>query len=172
MIMRQGEVLLLPANPLFIGVTLLLALAVNLLPLGRSPAMPDLLALVLVFWSVHQPRRVGIFLSFGFGLVMDVHQGALLGQHALAYTLLSFGAIAMHRRLTWFELPAQMLQVLPLFALAQLVMLLIRLAVGDMFPGWTMWLAPVFQALLWPVATLLLQAPQRRPPDPDQNRPL
>ena len=79
MIMRQGEVLLLPANPLFIGVTLLLALAVNLLPLGRSPAMPDLLALVVVFWSVHQPRRVGIFLSFGFGLVMDVHQGALLG---------------------------------------------------------------------------------------------
>jgi rod shape-determining protein MreD len=134
--------------------------------------MPDLRALVLVFWSVHQPRRVGIFVSFGFGLVMDVHQGALLGQHALAYTLLSFGAIALHRRLAWFELPAQMLQVLPLFALAQLVMLLIRLAVGDMFPGWTMWLAPVFQALLWPVATLLLQAPQRRPPDPDQNRPL
>jgi rod shape-determining protein MreD len=172
MIMRQGEVLLLPANPLFIVFTLLLALAINLLPLGRVPAMPDLLALVLVFWSVHQPRRIGIFVAFGFGLVMDVHQGALLGQHALAYTLLAFGALAMHRRLAWFELPAQMLQVLPLFAAAQLVMLLVRLSVGDMFPGWSMWLAPVFQALLWPLATLLLQAPQRRPPDPDQNRPL
>lgn len=172
MIMRPGEALLLPANPLFIVVTLLLALGVNLLPFGRVPAMPDLLALVLVFWSVHQPRRVGIFVAFGFGLVMDVHQGALLGQHALAYTLLSFGAIAMHRRLLWFELPSQMLQILPLFFVAQLVMLLVRLAVGDMFPGWSMWLAPVLQALLWPVATLLLLAPQRRPPDPDQNRPL
>jgi rod shape-determining protein MreD len=171
-IMRPGEVLLLPANPLFILFTLLAALTVNLLPLGRNPAMPDLLALVLVYWAVHQPRRVGIFVGFAFGLVMDVHQGALLGQHALAYTLLSFGAIAMHRRLAWFELPAQMLQVLPLFALSQLVMLLVRLSVGDMFPGWTMWLAPLLQALLWPVATLLLQAPQRRPPDPDQNRPL
>lgn len=172
MIMRSGDQLLLPVNPLFILFTLLIALATNLLPLGRTPALPDLLALVLVFWAVHQPRRVGIFVAFGFGLAMDVHQGALLGQHALAYTLLSFGAIAMHRRLAWFDLPGQMLQVLPLFLVAQLVTLLVRLAAGGMFPGWSLWLAPLFQALLWPVATLLLLAPQRRAPDPDQNRPL
>jgi rod shape-determining protein MreD len=172
MIMRRGEALLLPANPLFIGLSLLVALAINLLPFGRVPAMPDLLAVTLVYWSVHQPRRVGIVLAFLFGLVMDVHQGALLGQHALAYALLSFGAIAMHRRLLWFDLLAQTLQVLPLFLVAQLVMLLVRLLAGDMFPGWSLWLAPLFQALLWPLATLLLQAPQRRPPDPDQNRPL
>ena len=172
MIMRSGDQLLLPVNPLFILFTLLIALATNLLPLGRTPALPDLLALVLVFWAVHQPRRVGIFVAFGFGLAMDVHQGALLGQHALAYTLLSFGAIAMHRRLTWFDLPGQMLQVLPLFLVAQLVTLLVRLAAGGMFPGWSLWLAPLLQALLWPVATLLLLAPQRRAPDPDQNRPL
>lgn len=172
MIMRRGEALLLPASPWFIGLTLLLALGANVLPFGRVPAMPDLLALVLVFWAVHQPRRVGIVVAFVFGVVMDVHQGALLGQHALAYTLMSFGAVAMHRRLLWFELPAQMLQVLPLFMLAQVTMLGVGLAAGGMFPGWSMWLAPVFQALLWPVATLLLLAPQRRAPDPDQNRPL
>ncbi|MCP5269957.1 MAG: rod shape-determining protein MreD [Burkholderiaceae bacterium] len=172
MIMRRGEALLLPASPWFIGLTLLLALGANLLPFGRAPAMPDLLALVLVFWAVHQPRRVGIVLAFVFGVVMDVHQGAILGQHALAYTLMSFGAVAMHRRLLWFDLPAQMLQVLPLFVLAQVTMLGVGLAAGGMFPGWSMWLAPVFQALLWPVATLLLLAPQRRAPDPDQNRPL
>ena len=55
---------------------------------GRTPWMPDLLALVLVFWSVHQPLRVGIGAAFVFGLLMDVHQAALLGQHALAYTAL------------------------------------------------------------------------------------
>ena len=172
MIMRRGEALLLPASPWFIGLTLLLALGANVLPFGRVPAMPDLLALVLVFWAVHQPRRVGIVVAFVFGVVMDVHQGAILGQHALAYTLMSFGAVAMHRRLLWFDLPAQMLQVLPLFVLAQVTMLGVGLAAGGMFPGWSMWLAPVFQALLWPVATLLLLAPQRRAPDPDQNRPL
>jgi rod shape-determining protein MreD len=172
MIMRPGEALLLPANPFFIAFTLLAALGLNLLPTGRAVAMPDLLALVIVFWAVHQPRRVGIFVAFGFGLAMDVHSGALLGQHALAYTLLSFGAIALHRRLLWFDLPSQMLHVLPLFLLAQVVMLLVRLAAGGMFPGWALWLAPLAQALLWPVATVLLLAPQRRPPDPDQNRPL
>lgn len=172
MIMRPGDPLLLPANPLFIVVSLMAALALNLLPLGRLPAAPDPLALVIVFWAVHQPRRVGIFVAFGFGLAMDVHQGALLGQHALAYTLLCFGAIAMHRRLLWFDLLTQALQVLPLFVLAQVVMLIVRLAAGGMFPGWTLWLAPVLQALLWPLVSLLLLAPQRRPPDPDQNRPL
>ncbi len=172
MIMRPGEALLLPANPWFIGLSLLLALAANLMPLGRQPAMPDLLGLVLVFWSVHQPRRVGIVVAFVFGVVMDVHQGALLGQHALAYALMAFGAVAMHRRLLWFGLASQTLQVLPLFLVAQLVMLLVGLASGGMFPGWSMWLAPLAQALLWPLATLLLLAPQRRPPDPDQNRPL
>jgi hypothetical protein len=94
MIMRPGsDQLLLPVNPLFITLTLLLALAINLLPLGRQPAQPDLVALVLVFWNVHQPRRVGVGVAFAFGLLIDVHEGALLGQHALAYTLLSYGAI-------------------------------------------------------------------------------
>jgi rod shape-determining protein MreD len=164
--------MILPANPFFIGFTLFLALAFNMLPLGRQAAMPDLLAVALVFWGVHQPRRVGVGMAFVFGLVMDVHQGALLGQHALGYTLLSFMAIAMHRRLLWFGVMEQTLQVLPLFVAVHLLTLAVRLIAGDMFPGWWGLTAPFIEALLWPVATLLLLAPQRRAPDPDQNRPL
>ena len=94
MIMPRGsDQLLLPVNPFFIALTLAVALAFNLLPVGRQPAMPDLLALALAFWNVHQPRRVGVGLAFVFGMLMDVHQGALLGQHALSYTVLSFGEI-------------------------------------------------------------------------------
>ena len=169
---RAGDQLLLPVNPFFIGFTLLVALAVNLLPAGRHPAQPDLLAVVLVFWNVHQPRRVGVGAAFLFGLLMDVHQGSLLGQHALSYTLLSYVAISVHRRLTWFGLAEQALQILPLFAAAHLVSLLVRMIAGDMFPGWSLLLAPLFESLLWPLATLLLLAPQRRAPDPDENRPL
>ena len=173
MIMPRGsDQLLLPVNPLFVGFTLLVALAVNLLPAGRHPAQPDLLAVVLVFWNVHQPRRVGVGLAFLFGLLMDVHEGALLGQHALAYTLLGYVAITIHRRLTWFGLAEQALQVLPVFLAAHLVSLLVRMVAGGMFPGWTLLLAPLFEALLWPLVTLLLLAPQRRAPDPDENRPL
>ena len=169
---HRADQLLLPANPLFIWATLFAALALNLVPLGRQPAMPDLLALALVFWNVHQPRRIGIGVAFAFGLVMDVHDGAVLGQHALAYTLLSFFAVAIHRRLLWFTVPSQAVQILPLFVGAHAVSLLVRLLAGGMFPGWQFLLAPVFESLLWPVASLLLLAPQRRPPDPDQNRPL
>jgi rod shape-determining protein MreD len=173
MIMRPGsDQLLLPVNPLFITLTLLLALAINLLPLGRQPAQPDLVALVLVFWNVHQPRRVGVGVAFAFGLLIDVHEGALLGQHALAYTLLSYGAISVHRRLLWFGLAEQAVQILPLVLAAQGVSLIVRMLAGGMFPGWQLLLAPLFEALLWPVVTALLLAPQRRPPDPDQNRPL
>jgi rod shape-determining protein MreD len=169
---RAADQLLLPANPLFIAVTLLAALGLNLLPLGRVPGLPDALALVLVFWNVHQPRRVGIGWAFLFGLLMDVHDGALLGQHALAYTLLGFGAITIHRRLLWFGIAQQAVQVLPLFVVAHVVSLLVRMGAGGMFPGWSVLLAPLAEAALWPLAVLLLLAPQRRPPDPDANRPL
>jgi rod shape-determining protein MreD len=173
MIMPRGaNQLLLPANPFFIAFTLLVALGFNLLPLGRQPALPDLLAVVLVFWNVHQPRRVGVGVAFMFGLLIDVHQGALLGQHALAYTLLSFVAITIHRRLLWFGLAEQTLQIAPVFFAAHAVSLAVRLAAGDMFPGWELLLAPLLETLLWPVAVLLLLAPQRRAPDRDQNRPL
>ena len=169
---HSDDQLLLPARPLFIALSLLGAFALHLLPLGRQPAMPDWLAIVLVFWGVHQPRRVGIGWAFAFGLLMDVHQGALLGQHALAYALLGFAAISIHRRLLWFGLAGQAVQILPLFLAAHGLQLLVRLVAGDTFPGWSFLLAPVLEAALWPLATLLLLAPQRRAPDPDENRPI
>jgi rod shape-determining protein MreD len=172
MIMRPGQPLLLPANPLFIWFTLIIALMVNMLPVGRLPWMPDLLAVTLVFWSVHQPLRIGVVAAFLFGLAVDVHQTSLLGQHALAYTTLSYFAITIHRRLLWFTVPSQAVQVLPLFAAAHAIELAIRLIAGGAFPGLTVLLAPVLEAALWPVVSVLLLLPQRRAPDPDENRPL
>ena len=173
MIMPRGYgQLLLPARPWFIAATLLAALAFELLPLGRAPAMPDLLAVVLVFWNVHQPRRVGLGVSFALGLCMDVNDGALLGLHALTYTVLAFGAIAVHRRLLWFAPREQALQVLPVFAGAALVTLVLRQWVDGAWPSAWLLLAPVLQAALWPVATWALLAPQRRAPDRDEHRPL
>jgi rod shape-determining protein MreD len=110
--------------------------------------------------------------SFFFGLLMDVHQGSLLGQHGLAYSLLAFAAVALHRRMLWFPVLQQALQVLPLFIAAHLVSLVVRMIAGDLFPGWSYFIAPCFEALLWPVVTFVYLAPQRRAPDPDENRPL
>ena len=172
MIMPRGEPLLLPVNPAFIAASLAVGVAANLLPLGRVVWMPDLLMLLLVFWGVHQPLRIGMGTAFVLGLCMDVGQSALLGQHALSYTVLSFGAIAIHRRLMWLSVPSQALQVLPLFALAHAVEVLLRMAAGGIFPGLWSFLAPLLETLMWPLASWVLLAPQRRPPDADQNRPL
>lgn len=170
--MPRGNELLMPVNPVFIWVSLMLAMALNILPWGRWPGVPDFLAVAVVFWNVHQPRRVGVGAAFVFGLIMDVHQGALLGQHALSYTLLSFFAITVHRRLLWFTVGSQAVQIVPLFVAAHAVSLLVRMAAGASFPGWSLMLAPALEALLWPVANFMLLAPQRRPPDRDKNRPL
>jgi rod shape-determining protein MreD len=176
MIMPRGQQLLLPANPLFVLFTFLSALfanmVVNISLLGNAAWMPDFLALVLVFWCVHQPRLVGIGVAFFFGVATDVHQASLLGQHAMSYTALGFMAIMVHRRLLWFTVPSQAMQVLPLFVVAHAIELTVRMMSGALFPGWMILLAPLLEALLWPVVSVFLLAPQRRAPNPDLNRPL
>ena len=170
--MPRGNELLLPVNPIFIWFSLLLAMGLNMLPWGRWAGVPDFLAVALVFWNVHQPRRVGVGAAFVFGILVDVHQGALLGQHALAYTLLSFFAITVHRRLLWFTVASQAVQILPLFVAAHAVTLVVRMVAGAGFPGWSLVLAPLLESLLWPLVAAVLLAPQRRPPDRDKNRPM
>jgi rod shape-determining protein MreD len=173
MIMPAGRPLLLPANPRFIALTLVLALLVNmLLGLTGMRWLPDVLAIVVVFWNVHQPRRVGLLLPFLLGLALDVHESALLGQNALSYVVLSSMALAIQRRLLWFPLREQALQILPLFIVAALVEWATRLIVQDAWPHWSQVLAPFLQAALWPLVGALLLAPQRRAFAPDDIRPL
>lgn len=168
----RPQYLLRPASPLFIWASLFGALLINLLPWGRAPLVPDVLAIALVFWNIHQPRRVGMGAAFAFGLMMDVHEGALFGEHALAYTLISYGAITLHRRILWFPLIAQVLYVLPLLLVAQLASVAVRTWVGGAWPGWMYFGESLVGTILWPVMSWLLLAPQRRPTDRDETRPL
>jgi len=166
----------MPVKPGFVWLTLVSALLVhmllNILVWGRAAWAPDVLSVVLVFWNVHQTRRVGMGVAFVAGLLVDVHQSGLLGQHALAYTLLSYVAIRVHLRLRWFSVTEQALQMFPLFVLAHAVEILVSLLAGGGFSGWSALLSPLAEALLWPLISHLLLAPQRRAPDPDENRPL
>jgi rod shape-determining protein MreD len=170
--MNRPQYILLPVSPVFIAFSLLIAFLLNLLPWGRFIGAPDFVALALVFWGVHQPRKVGIGTAFCLGLLMDVHDATLLGENALAYTLLSYFAIMMHRRVLWFPLTTQAVHVLPLLLLAQAVQLLVRFVVTGKFPGWFYFLESVVSAILWPFVTMLLLAPQRRSVDKDHTRPI
>ncbi|MCX7263959.1 MAG: rod shape-determining protein MreD [Betaproteobacteria bacterium] len=173
MIKVRGQALLLPVSPWFIVWSLVFALLLSMwLGLSHQLWLPDVLAIFVFFWGIHQPRRVGMGIAFFLGLWVDVQQSALLGQHALAYTFLSYGAFTIHRRLLWFALPQQALQVLPFFVLANVTQWLTRLIAGEAFAGWLILFAPLCEALLWPLVSTLLLAPQRRAHETDVHRPI
>ena len=176
MIMPRGQQFLQPANPWFIAASLLVVLMVNLLQnmglLGNAAWAPDLLSIILVFWCVHQPLRVGVFTCFALGVVTDVHQAALLGQHALSFSVMGFLAAQMHRRMQWFTGTSQAPQILPVFVIGTLVDVLVRYLFGRSWADWSIALSPLIETALWVPVSFVLLIPQRRAPDPDENRPL
>ena len=176
MILPRGQQLLLPANPWFIVASLLVGLVVNLLQnmgfLGNAAWAPDVLLVILVFWCVHQPTRVGVFTCFALGLVVDVHQTALLGQHALSFSVMGFLALQLHRRMQWFTGASQAPQILPIFLIGMAVDVSLRYLFGRSLAHWSIVFAPLLEAALWAPISFILLIPQRRAPDPDENRPL
>ncbi len=170
--MNNPLYILLPVSSLFIFLSLAFAFMLNMLPFGTMAGVPDFLALVLVFWSIHEPRKVGIGMAFFMGLLMDVHDATLLGQNALAYTLLSYLAIMIHRRVLWFPVMTQALHIFPLLLLTQTIQLLVRVFVSGKFPGWWFFLESFVATALWPLASWILLAPQRRAINRDDTRPI
>ena len=164
--------ILLPVRPWFIYSSLIVALLLNFLPTSNWPGVPDWVALVLCFWSVREFRRIGMGWAFILGLLMDVADGAVLGQHCFAYVLLAYFSASLSRRLLWFPLFQQALQVLPLLLMTQVIQLLMRLAVGADFPGWGFLIGPVIASLLWIPATFVLLLPQYRPVEQNPDRPI
>src|SRR5204862_5308692 len=75
--MNRPHYILLPVSPLFIAFSLTCAFMLNLLPWGRWIGAPDFVALVLVFWGMHQPRKVGIGVAFFMGVMLDMHDSIL-----------------------------------------------------------------------------------------------
>jgi rod shape-determining protein MreD len=164
------EEILLPVKPLYISITLFIALMINLLPLtGWLLALrPDFVALVLLYWGIHQPRKVGYLPAWLLGLTMDVADGSLFGQHALAYSVMMFAAIALRRRVSMFDMRHQILHVLPILLVMQLIVLGVRQAAGGELPGWWYFLSSFTGALLWPATDVLVKIPLRQRHDPDE----
>ena len=168
----RPQYILLPVRVGTIVASFVGALLLNFLPWPDTALAPDFVALTLAFWCVRQPRLVGLATAWVLGLVVDAGNGVLLGQHALAYSALAFCAIALSRRILWFENWGQMLHMLLLLEGAQLVGLGVRLVAGAEFPGWSLFAGPLAAAALWPALSWLLLIPQRRPIEIDENRPI
>jgi rod shape-determining protein MreD len=162
--------ILLPVRASTILGSFALALLANFLPWKNVLLAPDFVALVLVFWCVQQPRLVGLGAGWLLGLLIDVGNGVLLGQHAFAYSMLAFASISLSRRILWFPLWGQALHVAALLIFAQTIAALVRLVAGAEFPGWPLLVGPLIGALLWPLVSTLLLMPQRRAVDIDETR--
>jgi len=165
----EGPEILRPARWSYILLTLALAVSANLLALPGVVQLlrPDLLALTLIYWVVYHPRRVGFLPAWLLGLVMDVANGSLFGQHALAYAVLMYLSIVLHRRIVMFGMIQQMLHVFAILVATQAVMLAVRLAAGDDFPGITYFVPSVLGAVLWPALFALIRMPLRPRPGAD-----
>ncbi len=169
---NRSSRILLPVKRWFVYFSLIVALGLSYIPTGRLPAIPDWVALVLMFWCIRDPLRVGMGVAFVFGLLVDIGLGAAMGQHALAYVLLAYLANTLARRLMWFPLLEQALHVLPMLLLSQLLMVVVRLLAGAEFPGWSYFLSSFTGLLLWAPLNYLLLLPQYQPVERDDHRPI
>lgn len=158
-----------PANMLLIWGSIIIVWLISLLPWRLWQPAPELLLLVLAYWCVHEPQRVGMLTAFCFGLLMDVHDSGLLGEHALVFTLVAYGAVILRRRLLRFEALVQAIHMAPVFILAAALSSLSHAWLAGEWAGWQWLWSALFTVALWPVVDILLHMPQRRLDDADSN---
>jgi rod shape-determining protein MreD len=160
--MDSREHILRPVRMSTIVLSFVGALLLGFMPWGDLRVVPDFVAVVLAFWCVRQPRLVGLGVGWTLGLLVDAGNGVLLGQHALAYSVLAFLCIWLSRRILWFGVFQQTLHMAVLLLIAQGVVVLVRLVAGAGFPGWSVAIGPLLAALFWGPLSWLLLMPQRR----------
>lgn len=158
-------------HPYFIALTLFLAILFNFIP-WQPLLIPDMVALVLLFWNIRQPRKISIGTAALLGLCMDVQNGTVLGQHILAYSLMSFCAITVHRRELWLNRWVRGIYIIFLLLLPKLVCILLGFTITGERPHWLYLSATVVELILWPWLSWLLLLPQRRADEIDSIRPI
>ncbi len=143
----------------FIGA---LALTVFPLPDWLAVARPEWVALVLIYWSMALPNRVGVGIAWGLGLMLDVLRVGLLGQNALTLCIIAYITLKLYQRLRVFPLWQQALSVFVLVALSQMLILWVKGITGQSIDLWTYWLPSFSSMLAWPLIFFSLRALRRK----------
>ncbi|WP_018871878.1 rod shape-determining protein MreD [Thioalkalivibrio sp. ALJ16] len=144
--------------------TLLVALALAIIPIPETlrPARPEWLALVMIYWAMAFPSRIGILTAFASGLLLDTLLGQLLGQNAIALAVMTYIVLQIHPRLRVYPVWQQMLVVAILIALYKLLALWPQ-GITGFPPGSILYWSPILtSALVWPLIFLLLRDLRRR----------
>lgn len=149
---------LLPRGTLFIYLTILIGLILQVFPLPdwADQLRPQWPLLVLVYWSMLLPERVGIFTAMIVGLFVDVMLDALLGQHVLAYAVAIFIVITTYKRLRLMHAWQQALVVFLLLMIERIVTAVVLGMTRGQATDLYFWFPPLTGMLLWPLLGLLL----------------
>lgn len=148
-----------PQGGIIIFITFVVALVLTMIPLPDwgEALRPEWVAMVTIYWCIALPHRVGVFIAWMVGLLLDVASGALLGQNAIAMALIAYLAIKLHLRIRLFPLWQQAMSILVLIALYQMLTLWIKGMIGATTQGWTYWLHSVSSMFFWPFVFLILR---------------
>jgi rod shape-determining protein MreD len=149
---------------ILIFASLAVAMAMRILPLpqGWAPWNPDWILLLLVYWAVAAPDRVGVGTAWLTGLMADALTGRLLGQQALAYSLVIYVGLRFHRRFQIYSMVQQVLAVVLLLGLGLLLTLWTRHIRGAASAPEGYWFAALSGGLVWPFVCTVLDGLRRR----------
>jgi rod shape-determining protein MreD len=146
-----------------IAFTFLVALLLTIMPLPEwlRVLRPDWVGLVLIYWCMAMPERVGVVSGWLSGLVVDLLTGAVLGQHALALAVVAWLTIRLHQRMRLYPIMQQAGTVLVLLVLHQLLALWISRFTGRPGVDWHYWAPSFIGMLAWPLVYNSLRSIRR-----------
>ncbi len=152
------------SSSLRVTITVVLALIFTIveLPEAIERARPELLLLLVIYWSLSAPRIAGLTFAWLCGLAVDVLTGPLVGQHALAFLLVAFLTHKFQLRMRIFPIWHQTLTVFMLLALYEFVVFWIDGIIGPAITSWSRWLPVLTSTLVWPVLVAILDTWSRR----------
>ena len=146
-----------------IATTFLIALLLTIMPLPdwMRYARPDWVGLVLIYWCLALPERVGVITGWFAGLLVDLLTGTLLGQHAMALSIVAYLTLKFHQRVRLFPVWQQAATVLVLLVLHQLLALWVSRFIGRPAPPWYYWAPSVTGMFVWPLIYITLRGLRR-----------
>jgi rod shape-determining protein MreD len=158
--------ILRPLSFLLVLLSLLIALLLNATPWNIRDwnLPPDFVALLLLYWGINQPHRVGLLLAFVLGIAMDVLMGAGLGAHSLAYCIAMYFVLRGQRQFGLYPFWQQAVVVFILMLVIQTANLIINITLlRGTFHHWGYFVSSFTTAILWiPLSNIILFV-QRRP---------
>lgn len=147
-----------------IGLSFLVAFILTELPVPAWAAVwrPAWVALVLIYWCMAVPERVGVGIGWFLGLLLDILTGTLIGQHALGLSVLAFITHKLHQRVRVLPLWQQGISVFGLLLLYQMLVLWINGIQGRPVSAWAYWSSPLTSTVLWPWVFVILRDVRRK----------